>query len=36
MNTSAKPTTADVKLRTWIIVIAALVGIMASAALLFG
>ncbi len=34
MNTSAKPTTADVKLRTWIIVIAALVGIMASTALL--
>ena len=28
--------TADVKLRTWITVIAALVGIIASAALLFG
>ncbi len=36
MNTNAKKTTADVKLRTWITAIAALVGIMAGAALLFG
>ncbi len=35
MNTSAKTTTADVKFRTWITTIAALVGIVAGAVLLF-